>query len=73
MEQIPIPKPTASENKLFRAKADKMLALQSSYHLGGQKDPTLKSKIDDLDKEINHLVYKLYKLTEEEIAIVEGS
>ena len=32
---------------------------------------TLKSQIDTTDKEIDQLVYKLYDLTEEEIAIVE--
>jgi hypothetical protein len=28
--------------------------------------------VDDLEAEINRLVYELYELTEEEIAIVEG-
>ena len=32
---------------------------------------TLKSKIDEIDKEIDQMVYKLYGLTEEEIKIVE--
>lgn len=34
---------------------------------------TLKSEIDKTDKEIDKMVYELYDLTEEEIAIVEGS
>jgi len=33
----------------------------------------LKYKIDATDKEIDQMVYKLYDLTEEEIAIVEKS
>ena len=36
-----------------------------------QKAQALKSQIDATDKEIDQLVYKLYDLTEEEIAIVE--
>ena len=36
-----------------------------------QKAQALKSQIDSTDKEIDQLVYKLYDLTEEEIAIVE--
>jgi len=34
---------------------------------------TLKAQIDKTDKEIDQMVYKLYGLSEEEIAIVEGS
>jgi len=30
------------------------------------------AKVRDLEKQIDRLVYKLYGLTEEEIAIVEG-
>ena len=36
-----------------------------------QKAQALKSQINATDKEIDQLVYKLYDLTEEEIAIVE--
>jgi hypothetical protein len=32
----------------------------------------LKAEIDKTDKEIDQMVYELYGLTEEEIAIVEG-
>ena len=32
----------------------------------------LRQQIDSTDKEINRLVYQLYGLTEEEIAVVEG-
>ena len=34
---------------------------------------TLKAEIDKTDKEIDQMVYQLYDLTEEEIAIVEGA
>ena len=38
-----------------------------------QKAQTLKAEIDKTDKEIDAMVYKLYDLTDEEIAIVENS
>ena len=37
-----------------------------------QKALDLKSKIDKIDKEINSMIYKLYGLTDEEIAIIEN-
>jgi hypothetical protein len=41
------------------------------FNAEAKKALSLKSKIDATDKEIDQLVYKLYDLTEEEIAIVE--
>lgn len=38
-----------------------------------EKVQILKSKIEKVDREINQMVYKLYGLTKEEIAIVEAS
>lgn len=38
-----------------------------------QKILTLKTQIDQTDKEIDHLVYELYNLTKEEIQIIENS
>ena len=38
-----------------------------------QKAAELKAQIDKTDKEIDQMVYELYELTEEEIAIVENS
>jgi hypothetical protein len=37
-----------------------------------QKAQQLKSEIDKTDKEIDRMVYALYELTEEEIAIIEN-
>ena len=42
------------------------------FNTESKKALELKSKIDATDKEIDQMVYKLYELTEEEIAIVEG-
>ena len=38
-----------------------------------QKAQTLKTENDKTDREIDHMVYELYGLTEEEIGIVEGT
>ena len=43
------------------------------FNTESKKALELKSKIDVTDKEIDQMVYKLYDLTEEEIAIVEKS
>ena len=52
---------------------ERMLALHKQ--LGAAKTPTAKTilqrQIDATDRQIDHLVYELYDLTEEEIAIVE--
>ncbi len=34
---------------------------------------SVKKQIDSTDKEIDHMVYQLYGLTDEEIAVVEGA
>ena len=41
------------------------------YH--GMYTGDVKSEINTIDNEINQMVYELYDLTEEEIAIVENS
>jgi hypothetical protein len=45
--------------------------------LSAEANPHVKSilqrQIDATDKQIDRLVYELYELTEEEIAIVEGA
>jgi len=54
---------------------DQMLEEQKKYHSAKtEKDETFyKREIDRLDNEIDRLVYQLYELTPEEIAIVEES
>jgi predicted type IV restriction endonuclease len=80
MNQLPIPV-IDSENaskKLKHTKmvelVDQMLELQKKFHstkLETEKK-LFKNQIDILDNQIDQLVYELYELTEEEIAIVEG-
>ena len=43
------------------------------FNSEAKKALEIKSKIDATDKEIDQMVYKLYDLKEEEIAIVEKS
>jgi len=38
-----------------------------------QKAQTLQQEIDRVDREIDGMVYELYGLTEEEVAVVEGA
>ncbi len=38
-----------------------------------EKAQVLQSEIDRIDREIDQMVYELYDLTDEEIAIVEGN
>ncbi len=35
-------------------------------------DPQKQDQVKELEKQIDHLVYQLYNLTEEEISIIEG-
>jgi len=57
------------------AMVDKMLKLQKKYNSTRlEHDKKLyKTQIDHLDHQIDSLVYKLYRLTKEEIKVVEGS
>ena len=43
------------------------------FNVQREKAQVLKSKIDITEKEIDQMVYELYGLSEDEIAIVEGS
>ncbi len=52
----------------------KMLELKKKFHMAklDTEKKMFKNQIDILDNQIDKLVYELYGLTEEEIAIVEG-
>ncbi|GAA8212171.1 class I SAM-dependent DNA methyltransferase [Helicobacter pylori] len=65
IERLPIPKITSKNQELARkitAYAEAILALK-------EKDP--KANTQELEKEIDALVYQLYHLTDEEIKIIE--
>lgn len=58
------------------ARVDEMLQLQKDYAATAReklpKADALKRRIDEVDAEIDQIVYQLYGLTEEEIRVVEG-
>ncbi|WRB76782.1 hypothetical protein KVE53_07130 [Helicobacter pylori] len=65
IERLPIPKITPQNQKL----ADKIIVLVDKILKSKEKDP--KANTQQLEKEIDALVYQLYNLTDEEIKIIE--
>ncbi|GAA7618616.1 class I SAM-dependent DNA methyltransferase [Helicobacter pylori] len=65
LEKIPIPKITPQNQKL----ADKITDGAKAILEAKEKDP--KANTQELEKEIDALVYQLYHLTDEEIKIIE--
>ncbi|MGL2702472.1 DUF7149 domain-containing protein [Helicobacter pylori] len=65
IERLPIPKITEKNQEL----ADKITALVDKILQSKAKDP--KANTQELEKEIDALVYQLYHLTDEEIKIIE--
>ena len=71
LTEIPIKVPSKEKQQPFIEIANKILALtQSSNYL---QDQSKQKKVLGLEARIDRLVYQLYELTEEEIAIVEES
>ncbi|MCQ2750588.1 class I SAM-dependent DNA methyltransferase [Helicobacter pylori] len=66
IERLPIPKITYKNQEL----ADKIIALVDKILQAKEKDP--KANTQELEKEIDALVYQLYNLTDEEIKIIEN-
>ena len=69
MEQLPVKITTESKRKLFIDLIDKILAItrDEDYLQNQQKQ----IKVKTLEQEIDQMVYQLYGLTEEEIAILD--
>ncbi|UOS50842.1 class I SAM-dependent DNA methyltransferase [Helicobacter pylori] len=65
IERLPIPKITPQNQKL----ADKITDCAKAILEAKEKDP--KANTQELEKEIDALVYQLYHLTDEEIKIIE--
>ncbi len=63
LENLPVPKLTAEEQRPFETLIDQILVAK-------KKDP--KADTSALERQIDQMVYKLYGLTDEEIRIVEG-
>ncbi|EMH45626.1 class I SAM-dependent DNA methyltransferase [Helicobacter pylori] len=66
LEKIPIPQITTKNQEL----ADKIIALVEQILQAKAKDP--KANTQELEKEIDALVYQLYNLTDEEIKTIEN-
>ncbi|RKU98835.1 class I SAM-dependent DNA methyltransferase [Helicobacter pylori] len=66
IERLPIPQITEKNQEL----ADKIIALVDKILKSKEKDP--KANTQELEKEIDALVYQLYNLTDEEIKIIEN-
>ncbi|MCE3038647.1 Eco57I restriction-modification methylase domain-containing protein [Helicobacter anatolicus] len=66
IRNLPIPQITESNQSI----ADKIIALVEEILEAKEQNP--KANTQELEKEINSLVYFLYTLTPEEIAIIEG-
>ncbi len=66
LETLPIPQITKSN----KPTADKIIALVDKILQSKEKDP--KANTQQLEKEIDALVYQLYNLTDEEIKIIEN-
>ena len=73
MEQLPIPPATAAQQAPIIERVQKILAAQTHPHpnLPLEGEGTVVD-IPQLEAEIDRLVYELYGLTAEEIAVVEG-
>ena len=70
LAQLPIPTKNIKTQKDISAVVNEILSLtQSDDYL---QNPDKQAKVHDLEKQIDQLVYKLYDLPPEEIAIVEG-
>lgn len=71
---VPIAKPTADQQQKLSSLATQMLDAHRQLGLAKSEadKAMLAQRIDILDAQINALVYSLYGLTKEEIAVVEG-
>ncbi len=63
LARLPIPTATSAQQSEIETRVEKILALK-------KENP--EADVSELEAEIDQLVYKLYDLTEEEVAIVEG-
>jgi len=66
LSQIPIPQPTSAQRAAIEDLVHKLL---DAYQVTGTSEEPVTS---EWERELNELVYEVYGLTDEEIAIVEG-
>jgi len=71
LKNLPLRKIPKTEQKPFLELADGILAITKDADY--MQNPQKQSKVKVLEQEIDHQVYKLYDLTDEEIDIIEGN
>lgn len=74
IQKFPIPQPTVDFLRIMVKLVDKIIPLQ--YNFYSEKDENIRVELDidihAINSKIDDLVYELYGLTDEEIAIVDG-
>ena len=70
LSEIPIKKLVKTDQKPFISIADKILTITKDDDYLSNTDK--QAEVKELEREIDQMVYKLYELTPEEIAVVEG-
>jgi hypothetical protein len=78
MEQLPIPSPTPAQREAIEALVSKLLAAHAkppagSEPAGGSAAEGQGPQVEAWERELNELVYQVYGLEDEEIAIIEGT
>ena len=63
MRQLPIPTPSAGDRAALEGLVSQILAV---------KQGEVQADVSNLEREIDERVYRLYGLTKEEVAIMEG-
>ena len=70
LESVPIKTATDANQKPFIDTVDRILAITKDEDY--LTNPAKQAKVKELERQIDHMVYQLYDLTPEEIAIMEG-
>jgi hypothetical protein len=70
IDNLPFPKSLKTKQKQFVDIVDKILAIAQSPNYF--EDKSKQAKVKELEKEIDQMVYALYGLTADEIAIIEN-
>jgi len=71
LSEIPIKKISTAEQKPFIDIGNQILAMTKDEDY--LSNPTKQAKVKELERQIDQMVYELYGLTPEEIAVVEGA
>lgn len=70
IEQVPIPKVLETQQQLYIILVEQILTITKDEDY--LSNPTKQAKVKELERQIDQMVYELYGLTPEEIAVVEG-